>query len=158
MMQDSPATSKKRKRKCLWTANQDCGLLTNMMGTVAVNALLRQLMMRHSKAMTYQTTGLTLTNLPPKVEEQVDITLSNREMQDYKLMEEGLQSSYLLLEADGVGKHTIKIISLIKELQRACSGFNSSVGIEADNDDDVPLDIVTSSANESPPYCCCYCW
>ena len=76
-------------------------------------------------------------------------------MQDYKLMEEGLQSSYLLLEADGVGKHTIKIIS---ELQRACSGFNSSVGIEADNDDDVPLDIVTSSANESPPYCCCYCW
>ena len=147
MMQDSvTAVSKKRRRH--WSPESH-GVLTNMMGTVAVNALLRQIMIRHSKAMKYTTNGITLTNLPAKVEEQVDITLSTREMQDYKLLEENLQTSYLELAQDGVGKHTIKIIAMIKELQRSCSGTNSCRDFEENDDDvNVPLSVI-ASANEN---------
>ena len=148
-----------RKRKRL--RNADNAVLTNMMGTVAANALLRRIMMRHSNAMTYQTTGRTLTNLPAKAEEQVDITLTAREMQDYQLLEEGLQESYLALEQRGVRKHTIEVLVLIKELQRACSGTanNASAFVDHpleeeeeeehdtdDEDEDVPLTAIAAAA------------
>lgn len=102
---------------------------------VACNALLRRIMIRHSNAMSYQATGSTLTELPGKVEEQVDIRLSAIEMQEYNLLQEKLQLSYLRKQEKWTEKNKL-FNKLIKELQRACSGIISS-STSCDNNDDV---------------------
>mmetsp|Transcript_20973 Transcript_20973/g.28853 ORF Transcript_20973/g.28853 Transcript_20973/m.28853 type:complete len:356 (-) Transcript_20973:366-1433(-) len=92
--------------------------------------------------------GHSLTNLPGKEEKQVDITLSPHELQEYKLLEKQMQDLYVPLARDGVGKHTIKIMALIKQLQRACSGLVHNE--EFEYDEDAVTNIIDSATKSAP--------
>mmetsp|Transcript_801 Transcript_801/g.1047 ORF Transcript_801/g.1047 Transcript_801/m.1047 type:complete len:256 (+) Transcript_801:1927-2694(+) len=119
-------------REAFWTSMMDDGSekakdvksynATNISGTVGVNALLRRILMRHSNGMTYASTGNTLTDLPAKVEKQVDITLFAQELQEYKKLEQQLQESCGQLEQKFGRANNIKVMAMIKRLQKACFG------------------------------------
>lgn len=131
-----------RKRK-VFADDYSYSYENNWMGTVAVNTLLRQIMMRHSNGMTYADSGHTLTDLPTKVEKQVDITLSTHELREYQQLERNQQSAFLKLSMGSVGDNTFKIMLLIKRLQSTCSGIatHAELGSDCRDDEDVDEDI-----------------
>ena len=117
--------------KSLWN-----DMMSDDLNTAACNALLRRIMIRHSNAMTYQRTGLSLSNLPGKVEEQVNISMPAQELKSYKRLEEKCKESFSPMCLGGVS-YDDRFKKLIRSLQKACSGVGPSntQSVCEDNDD-----------------------
>ena len=115
-------------------------MMSDDFNTAACNVLLRRIIIRHSNAMTYQSTGLSLSNLPGKVEEQVDITMPVQELKSYKRLEKKCKESFLPMYRGGVS-YDDRFKKLIRSLQRACSGVgpsnNQSVCEDKDDGDEL---------------------
>ena len=95
-----------------------------------VTALLSRIMMRHTKNMSYATDGTNLLVLPAKRETVQWIKMSDKENGMYHQLETYIREIYRRLSEHGeavIRKNTIKLLSLIKDLQMTCSGGNMPV-------------------------------
>ena len=95
-------------------------------GMATVTSILRRLMMRHSKSMAYAADGSSLLTLPPKLEHIQWIQFNDEEQVKYNQLEKHVRAKYERLIALGgnsaVSSNTIKLLSLVKDLQMVCSG------------------------------------
>jgi superfamily II DNA or RNA helicase len=133
-------------------------------GLPAVMSILRRVLFRHSKNMKYVSNGAPLLELPPKVEHIQWIGFSEPEAIKYRQIEQYCKKQYELIASFGetfISKSTIKLLSLVKDMQMVCSGgymparlatiLNRDAG-ELENDAaDIPLeedDILGSQDGE----------
>eukprot|EP01041_Mallomonas_annulata_P008704 gene8704-17985_t len=95
------------------------------LGFSSLMTLLRRVVMRHSKTMKYKNSGECLVLLPSKYEHICMITLSYEEQQKYIRLENILMKRYKNILRQGshvLHRSTIQLLSMIKDLQMACSG------------------------------------
>ena len=87
-------------------------------------------MIRHTKGMSYAADDTNLLVLPAKREAVQWIKMSTKENSMYHQLETYIREIYSRLAQQGehvLRKSTIKLLSLIKDLQMACSGGNMPV-------------------------------
>ena len=88
-------------------------------------SLLRRLVMRHAKAMTYASSARKLLELPPIAENVVDVVFSAEERTAYAALEQQAVAKVRALELEGpaaVRKATFYLHALLRPLRQACSG------------------------------------
>ncbi|KAH8074556.1 RING-type zinc-finger protein [Aureococcus anophagefferens] len=87
--------------------------------------LLRRLVMRHAKAMTYASSARKLLELPPIAENVVDVVFSAEERTAYAALEQQAVAKVRALELEGpaaVRRATFYLHALLRPLRQACSG------------------------------------
>lgn len=88
-------------------------------------SLLRRLVMRHAKAMTYASSARELLELPPIAENVVDVVFSGEERTAYAALEQQAVAKVRALELEGpaaVRRATFYLHALLRPLRQACSG------------------------------------
>ena len=94
-------------------------------GHAGITSILRRTMIRHSKDMRYLGNQSNLLSLPPKVEQIKWIDFNEDEATKYRRVELYNRNQYEFIARSGetnVRKNTIRLLSLIKDLQMVCSG------------------------------------
>ena len=94
-------------------------------GHAGVTSILRRTMVRHSKNMKYKGNQSNLLSLPPKIEHIQWIEFNEAESIKYRQVEIYNRLQYEFIARGGeqnVRRNTIRLLSLIKDLQMVCSG------------------------------------
>jgi SWI/SNF-related matrix-associated actin-dependent regulator of chromatin subfamily A3 len=95
------------------------------MGVPATCSFLRRVMMRHTKEQKYTLTGLSLLELPKKHSHTIIIPFVGNEEAAYSKLEQYFSEQYNACKDsthNGVNRHLIRLLSMVKDLQLACSG------------------------------------
>jgi SWI/SNF-related matrix-associated actin-dependent regulator of chromatin subfamily A3 len=82
-------------------------------------------MIRHTKEQKYTLTGLSLLELPKKHSHTIIIPFVGKEEAAYRKLEQYFSDQYNACKDsthNGVNRHLIRLLSMVKDLQLACSG------------------------------------
>lgn len=127
---------------------------TTHMGVPAACSFLRRVIMRHTKEQKYDSTKLSLLELPKKHIHTLLVPFRKKEEESYKKLEQYISDQYNAIKRAGtneVSKHMIMLLSLVKDLQLSCSGGRLPGRLmEIINSN--PLDVERAAAKAAESY------